>query len=64
MFLISAFVLLRLSVPANAGPGGAWLTDSGRRTAEAIGLTLIPFAGAKSAGNPNPRWVAMGGAVV
>jgi hypothetical protein len=45
VFLISALVLLRLSVPANAGAGGAWLTDSGRRTAVAIGLNLIPFAG-------------------
>jgi len=45
VFLISALVLLRLSVPANARTGGAWLTDSGRRTAVGIGLNLIPFAG-------------------
>jgi hypothetical protein len=45
VFLISALMLLRLSVPANAGASGAWLTDSGRRTAVAIGLNLIPFAG-------------------
>jgi hypothetical protein len=45
VLLISALVLLRLSVPANSRVGGAWLTDSGRRTAVAIGLNLIPFAG-------------------
>jgi hypothetical protein len=45
VFLISALVLLRLSVPAHPGAGGVWLTDSGRRTAVAVGLNLIPFAG-------------------
>ena len=45
VFLISALVLLRLSVPAQPGVGGTWLTDPGRRTAVAIGLNLIPFAG-------------------
>jgi hypothetical protein len=45
VFLISALVLLRLSVSTHPGVGGAWLTDSGRRTAVAIGLNLIPFAG-------------------
>ena len=45
VLLISALVLLRLSVPPHPGVGGAWLTGSGRRTAVAIGLNLIPFAG-------------------
>jgi hypothetical protein len=45
VLLISALALLRLSVPANAAVAGGWLTDSGKRTAVAIGLNLIPFAG-------------------
>jgi hypothetical protein len=45
VLLITAFVLLRLSVPAQPGGAGAWLTDPGRRTAMAIALNLIPFAG-------------------
>ena len=45
VFLIAAFVLLRLSVPAHQGVPGTWLTDRGRRTAVAIGLNLVPFAG-------------------
>jgi len=45
LLLISALVLLRLSVPAHPQVAGTWLTDSGRRTAVAIGLNLIPFAG-------------------
>ena len=43
--LISALALLRVSVPANPAVPGAWLTDSGKRAAVAIGLNLIPFAG-------------------
>ena len=43
--LISSLVLLRVSVPANPAVPGAWLTDSGKRAAVAIGLNLIPFAG-------------------
>ncbi len=43
--LISALVLLRVSVPANPAVPGAWLTDSGKRAAVTIGLNLIPFAG-------------------
>jgi hypothetical protein len=43
--LISSLALLRVSVPANPGVPGAWLTDSGKRAAVAIGLNLIPFAG-------------------
>jgi hypothetical protein len=45
VFLITALVLLRLSVPAHPGAPGTWLTDSGRRTAVVIGLNLVPFAG-------------------
>src|ERR1700689_1405169 len=45
VLLITALVLLRLSVPANSSVAGGWLTDSGKRTAVAIGLNLIPFAG-------------------
>jgi hypothetical protein len=45
VLLISALVLLRLSVPAHPGVAGVWLTDSGRRTAVAAGLNLVPFAG-------------------
>src|SRR5579859_1250414 len=45
VFLITALVLLRVSVPAHPEVAGAWLTDSRRRTAVAIALNLIPFAG-------------------
>jgi hypothetical protein len=45
VFLISALVLLRLSVPADSRTAGTWLTDSGRRTAVTVALNLIPFAG-------------------
>ncbi|HEX7266509.1 MAG TPA: hypothetical protein VF256_03690 [Streptosporangiaceae bacterium] len=44
-FLITALVLLRLSVPAHPGVPGTWLTDAGRRTAVVIALNLVPFAG-------------------
>jgi hypothetical protein len=43
--LISALALLRVSFPADPAAAGPWLTDSGKRTAVAIGLNLIPFAG-------------------
>ncbi len=45
VLLISALVLLRVSVPAHSEVPGAWLTDSRRRTAVTIALSLIPFAG-------------------
>lgn len=45
VLLISSLVLLRVSVPAEPAVPGTWLTDSGKRTAVAIGLNLIPFAG-------------------
>ena len=43
--LITSLALLRVSVPAESAVAGTWLTDSGKRTAVAIGLNLIPFAG-------------------
>jgi hypothetical protein len=43
--LISSLALLRLSAPAHPDVPGAWLTDSGRRSAVAIALNLVPFAG-------------------
>jgi hypothetical protein len=45
VLLITALVLLRVSVPDHPAAAGVWLTDSGRRTAVAIGLNLVPFAG-------------------
>jgi hypothetical protein len=45
VLLIFALVVLRLSVPIRPAVPGAWLTNSGRRTAVAIALNLIPFAG-------------------
>jgi hypothetical protein len=45
VLLAAAFVLLRLSVPADPRVAGTWLTDPGRRTAVAIALNLVPFAG-------------------
>ncbi len=45
VLLISALVLLDISVPAHPGDTGTWLTDSGRRTAVAVALNLVPFAG-------------------
>ena len=38
-------MLLRISVPANPAVPGAWLSDSARRTAVAVALNLVPFAG-------------------
>src|ERR1700761_704953 len=45
VLLITALVLLRVSVPARSQVPGAWLTDSKRRAAVAIALNLVPFAG-------------------
>jgi len=45
VLLISALVLLRISVPAHPGGTGAWLTDPGKRAAVAVALNFIPFAG-------------------
>jgi hypothetical protein len=45
VLLITALVLLRLSVPAHPEVAGAWLTDSRRRAEVAIALNLVPFSG-------------------
>jgi hypothetical protein len=45
VLLISALVLLRVSVPAHPAVPGQWLTDSRHRAVVAIALNLIPFAG-------------------
>lgn len=45
VLLITALVLLQVSVPAHPEVPGAWLADSRRRTAVAVALNLIPFAG-------------------
>jgi hypothetical protein len=45
VLLITALVLLRISVPRNPGVPGAWLSDSARRTAVTVALNLVPFAG-------------------
>ena len=45
VLLITALVLLRISVPAHPSVAGAWLTDSQRRVAVVIALNLVPFAG-------------------
>src|SRR6516225_3645565 len=45
VLMITALVLLRISAPAHSGDVGAWLTDSGKRAAVAVGLNLVPFAG-------------------
>jgi MFS family permease len=45
VLLIATLVLLRVSVPAHPAVPGSWLTDSRSRTAVAIALNLVPFAG-------------------
>jgi hypothetical protein len=45
VFLITALVLLRVSVPPHPEVPGTWLTDSRSRTAVAVALNLVPFAG-------------------
>jgi len=45
VFLITALVLLKVSVPAHPEVPGSWLTDSRSRTAVAVALNLVPFAG-------------------
>ena len=45
VLLIAALTLLRLSFPPSPGTAGVWLTDSAHRTALAVGLNLVPFAG-------------------
>jgi hypothetical protein len=45
VLLITALVLLRISVPARPATSGTWLTEPGRRAAVAVALNLVPFAG-------------------
>jgi hypothetical protein len=45
VLLIATLVLLRVSVPAHPAVPGSWLTDPRSRTAVAIALNLVPFAG-------------------
>ena len=45
VLLITALVLLRISVPARPAVAGEWLADSRRRAAVAVALNLVPFAG-------------------
>jgi hypothetical protein len=45
LLLISSLVLLRISSPGDTGIAGVWLTDPARRTAVAVALNLVPFAG-------------------
>jgi hypothetical protein len=42
---IASLVLIHLSTPANPDKAGSWLHDPGRRTAIAVALNLVPFAG-------------------
>jgi hypothetical protein len=43
--MITALVLLRVSVPGRLSTTGAWLTQPGKRAAVAVALNLVPFAG-------------------
>ena len=45
VLMISALVLLRISVPHRLGQTGAWLTDPGKRATVAVALNFVPFAG-------------------
>lgn len=45
VLLITALVLLRISVPGNPSVRGAWLSDPARRAAVTVALNLVPFAG-------------------
>ncbi|HUK70832.1 MAG TPA: hypothetical protein VLW50_19075 [Streptosporangiaceae bacterium] len=45
VLLITALALLKVSVPAKPAVAGAWLTESGRRTAVVVALNLVPFSG-------------------
>jgi hypothetical protein len=42
---ITSLVLLRISTPAHPGDAGEWLRDHSKRTAVAVALNLVPFAG-------------------
>jgi hypothetical protein len=45
VLLILGLVLIRLSVPADPGLPGTWVTDPDRRNAVRLALNLFPFAG-------------------
>jgi hypothetical protein len=45
VLLIVSLVLLRISTPGDPARAGEWLKDPARRTAVAVGLNLVPFAG-------------------
>jgi hypothetical protein len=45
VLLGGALVLVRLSIPSGEGAASQWLTESWRRTAVAVALNLVPFAG-------------------
>ena len=45
VLMITALVLLRISVPPRLSTTGAWLTEPGKRAAVAVALNLVPFAG-------------------
>jgi hypothetical protein len=45
VLMISALVLLRISIPSRISQSGAWLTDPEKRAAVAIALNFVPFAG-------------------
>jgi len=42
---IASLVLIHLSTPANPAKAGTWLNDPAHRTAVAVALNLVPFAG-------------------
>ncbi len=43
VLLSLAYVLIRLSIPADPADGGAWLEE--RASTVTLGLSLVPFAG-------------------
>jgi hypothetical protein len=45
LLLTASLILLKLSVPVDPSTTGRWLSDSGRRAAVSIALSLVPFAG-------------------
>ena len=45
LLLTLAFVMIRLSLPADPGQGSSWLSDPNKRTSVGLALNLLPFAG-------------------
>jgi hypothetical protein len=43
LLLIAAYILIRISIPANPADGGAWLEERGSTVA--LALSLVPIAG-------------------